>query len=190
MYCCNFTLLPSFFDVKKQRPTMNLEKCYQCSANILISLDLKVYFSLVTCKINNLITLSSTNQIIEISVRWWLVAKLKDSDSDYDSDSEVESKTNAKLMTKLKKNFIMKKFNKNVIIIIDNYYGDYLLLLMIICYYWWLLVIAIKQIVVVYIRRLLGHFLNFLFFFCNKIPQALKSTLNILVFFQIRFCQL
>ena len=67
MYCRNFTVLSSFFDVKKQRPTMNLEKCYQCSANIEISLDLKVYFSLVTCKINNLIVLRPTNQIIEIS---------------------------------------------------------------------------------------------------------------------------
>ena len=60
------------------------------------------------------------------------MAKLKDSDSDYDSDSEVESKSNTKLMTKLKKNFIMKNLNKKVIIIIDNCYGDYLLLLMII----------------------------------------------------------
>ena len=65
----NFTVLSSFFDVKKQRPTMNLEKCYQCSVNIEISLDLKVYFSQVTCKINNLIALRSTNQIIEISAR-------------------------------------------------------------------------------------------------------------------------
>ena len=67
MYCRNFTVLSSFFDVKKQRPTMNLEKCYQCSVNIEISLDLKVYFSLVTCKINNLIALCSTNQMTEIS---------------------------------------------------------------------------------------------------------------------------
>ena len=67
MYCRNFTVLSSFIDVKKQRPTMNLEKCYQCSVNIEISLGFKVYFSLVTCKINNLIALRSTNQIIEIS---------------------------------------------------------------------------------------------------------------------------
>ena len=67
MYCRNFTVLPSFFDVKKQRSTMKLKKCYQCSVNIEISLDLKVYFSLVTCKINDLIALRSTNQIIEIS---------------------------------------------------------------------------------------------------------------------------
>ena len=67
MYCRNFTVLSSFFDVKKQRPTMNLEKCYQCSVNIEISLDLKVYFSLVTCKINNLIALRLANQITEIS---------------------------------------------------------------------------------------------------------------------------
>ena len=52
---------------------MNLEKCYQCSVNIEISLGLKVYFSLVACKINNLIALRSTNQIIEISAPWSLV---------------------------------------------------------------------------------------------------------------------
>ena len=51
---------------------MNLQKCYQYSANIEISLDLKVNFSLVTCKINNLIALSPTNQITEISAPWWL----------------------------------------------------------------------------------------------------------------------
>ena len=67
MYCRNFTVLSSFFDVKKQRPTMNLEKCYQYSVNIEISLDLKVYFSLVTCKINNLIALRSTSHITKIS---------------------------------------------------------------------------------------------------------------------------
>ena len=67
MYCRNFTALSSFFDVKKQRPKTNLEKFYQISVNTEISLDLKVYFSLVTCKINNLIALRSTNQIIEIS---------------------------------------------------------------------------------------------------------------------------
>ena len=31
---------------KKQRPKTNLEKCYQCSVNIEISLNLKVCFSL------------------------------------------------------------------------------------------------------------------------------------------------
>ena len=67
MYCRNFTVLSSFFDVTKQRPTMDLKKCYQYSVNIEISLDLKVYFTLVACKINNLIELRSTNQIIEIS---------------------------------------------------------------------------------------------------------------------------
>ena len=51
---------------------MNLEKCYQCSGNIETSQDLKAYFSLVTCKINNLIALRSTNQITEISAPWWL----------------------------------------------------------------------------------------------------------------------
>ena len=67
MSCRNFTVLSSFFDIKKQRPTMNLEKCYQSSVNIKISVDLKVYFSLVKCKINNLIALRLTNQITEIS---------------------------------------------------------------------------------------------------------------------------
>ena len=67
MYCSNFTALSSFFDFKKQRPKTNLEKSYQCSVNIDISLDLKVCFSLVTYKINNLIALRSTNQVIEIS---------------------------------------------------------------------------------------------------------------------------
>ena len=71
MYCRN--VLSSFFDVKKQRSIMNLEKCYQYSANIEIPLDLKVYFSLVTCEINNLISLRSTNQITEIFAPWWLV---------------------------------------------------------------------------------------------------------------------
>ena len=66
--------MSSFFDVKEQRPTMNLEKYYQCSVNIEISLDLKVCFSLVSCKINNLIALCSTNQIIEISASWWLIS--------------------------------------------------------------------------------------------------------------------
>ena len=51
---------------------MNLEKSYQFSASIEISLDLKVYFSLVTCKIKNLIALCSTNKITEISAPWWL----------------------------------------------------------------------------------------------------------------------
>ena len=66
MYCRNFAALSSFVDVKKQRPTMNLEKYYKCSVNIEISPDLKVYFSLVACKINNLTALYSTNQITEI----------------------------------------------------------------------------------------------------------------------------
>ena len=51
---------------------MNLEKCYQCGVNIEISLDLKVYFTLVACKINNLIALRSANQFIEISEASWL----------------------------------------------------------------------------------------------------------------------
>ena len=56
---------------------MNLEKCYQCSVNNEISLYLKVCFCLVTCKINNLIALRSTNQITEISTPWWLELKLE-----------------------------------------------------------------------------------------------------------------
>ena len=44
----NFTALSSFFDVKRQRPKSNLEKCYQCSVSLEISLDFKVCFSLVT----------------------------------------------------------------------------------------------------------------------------------------------
>ena len=67
MYCPKFIALFSFFDVKKQIPTMNLEKCYQCSANIEFSLDVKDYFSLVTCKINNLIAFRSTNQFTGVS---------------------------------------------------------------------------------------------------------------------------
>ena len=43
---------------------------------IEISLDLKVYFSLVTSKIDNLIAPPSTNQITEISAPWWLQKKL------------------------------------------------------------------------------------------------------------------
>ena len=46
---------------------MNLQNNYQCSVNIEISLNLKVYFSLVTFKINNLVALRLTNQITEIS---------------------------------------------------------------------------------------------------------------------------
>ena len=63
----NFTVFSSFFDVKKQKPKTDLEKYYQCSIRFEISLDLKVCFSLVTYKINNLIALRSTNQITEIS---------------------------------------------------------------------------------------------------------------------------
>ena len=54
---------------------MNLKKCYEFSVNIEISLVFKVYFSLVTCKINNLIALRSTSQIIEISAPW-LIRKM------------------------------------------------------------------------------------------------------------------
>ena len=40
---------PSFFEVKKQRPKTNLEKCYQTSVSNDVPLDLKVSFPLVTC---------------------------------------------------------------------------------------------------------------------------------------------
>ena len=50
------------FDIKKQRPKTNLEKCYQCSVTIEISLDLKVCLAF-----NTLIELRLTNQITEIS---------------------------------------------------------------------------------------------------------------------------
>ena len=46
---------------------MDLEKCYQFSVSIEISLNLKVCFSLETHKFNKLIALRSTNQITEIS---------------------------------------------------------------------------------------------------------------------------
>ena len=42
------SLHSSFFDVKKQGPTTNPENSYQCSISIEISLDRKVYISLVT----------------------------------------------------------------------------------------------------------------------------------------------
>ena len=64
--------MSSFFDVKKQIPKTNFEKCYQCSVNIETSLEFKVYFSLVTRKISNSIALRSNNQITEISAPWWL----------------------------------------------------------------------------------------------------------------------
>ena len=40
MYFRNLTVLSSFFDVKKQRPKTNFEKCYQCTVNIEIVLTL------------------------------------------------------------------------------------------------------------------------------------------------------
>ena len=70
MYCRNFTVFSSFFRRQKtkiyneSRKLLPLKHC-NYHGNIEISLDLKVYFSLVTCKINNLIALRSTNQITE-----------------------------------------------------------------------------------------------------------------------------
>ena len=51
-YFCYFTVISSSFDVqkkktkqnKKRRPKTDLEKCFQCSVSIKISLDLKVCF--------------------------------------------------------------------------------------------------------------------------------------------------
>ena len=88
MYCCNFTVLSSFFDVKKQRPKTNFGKYFQCKVNTEISIDLKVYFSLVTCKINNLIALHSTNQITEISTPWWLTKEFKGKISCFGENTE------------------------------------------------------------------------------------------------------
>ena len=50
------------FSTSKNKDLQQISK----SAYIEISLDLKVYFSLVTCKINNLIALRSTNQTTKI----------------------------------------------------------------------------------------------------------------------------
>ena len=37
----NYTALSSFFDIKKERPKISLEKCYQCcSVSTEISVDL------------------------------------------------------------------------------------------------------------------------------------------------------
>ena len=57
-----------FSDVKKQRHKTGLEKYYQHSVSIENSVDLKVCFSLLTYKVNNLLALRSTNQITGISV--------------------------------------------------------------------------------------------------------------------------
>ena len=56
---------------------MDLEKCYQFSFSIEISLNLEVCLSLETHKFNKLIALRSTNQITEISAAWWLYLTLK-----------------------------------------------------------------------------------------------------------------
>ena len=44
----SYTVLAYFFDIKIQRPKTDLEKCYQCSVSFEISLDFKLYFSLLT----------------------------------------------------------------------------------------------------------------------------------------------
>ena len=61
--------MPEFLIAK----SIILGKSYQCSVGIEIYLDLKVCFYLVTYQnFNNLIALSSANQITEISASWWL----------------------------------------------------------------------------------------------------------------------
>ena len=46
--CISHILINFHIGFKKQRPEKNLRKCYQCSVNIEIFLDLKVCFSLET----------------------------------------------------------------------------------------------------------------------------------------------
>ena len=64
----------NFFFQRQKAKTFktDLEKCYQCSVSIEISLDLKVYFSQVTYEINSLITILLSNQIPKISAQWWI----------------------------------------------------------------------------------------------------------------------
>ena len=127
------------------------------------------------------------------------MAKLKDSDSDYDSDSEAESKSNAK------KTLFWINLNKNVIIIIiidfycfllllmiiiDYYYGDHLLLLMIVLLLLMIIGYCNKTNFSSSMYKVIRPVLNFLYFFYDKISEALESTINMLVFFRIRFCQL
>ena len=72
--------MSSFFRRQKNKPKTDLEKRNQCSVSIEISLGneakllkaMKICFSLVTYKNNNLIALRLTNQVTEISVPWWL----------------------------------------------------------------------------------------------------------------------
>ena len=63
-----------FFFQRQKTKTFktDLEKCYQCSVSIDISLDLKVYFSQVMYEINSLITILLSNQIHKISAQWWI----------------------------------------------------------------------------------------------------------------------
>ena len=62
LHCIVLFPTPKSKDLK-----IDLGECYQFIVSIEISLDLKVYFSLVTYKINKLTALHSTNQITEIS---------------------------------------------------------------------------------------------------------------------------
>ena len=62
LHCIVLFSTPKSKDLK-----IDLGECYQFIVSIEISLDLKVYFSLVTYKINKLTALHSTNQITEIS---------------------------------------------------------------------------------------------------------------------------
>ena len=85
-------------------------------------------------------------------------------------------------------------------IVIDYYYGDYLLLLIIVIDDYLLLLMIIcycnKTNFSSSIYKVVRPVLKFLFFFTmrfHKYKKALKSTkstINLLVFFRIRFCQL
>ena len=86
-----------------------------------------------------------------------------------------------------------------LMIVIDYYYGDYLLLLMIVIDDYLLLMIICycnKTKFSSSIYKVIRPVLKFLFSLMmrfHKYKKALKSTkstINLLVFFQIRFCQL
>ena len=70
-YWCNFTVLFTFFNVKKERLKTDRKKCYKCSANIefFFFLDLKVCFSLITWKI--MIKLHSFRPIKSLKFLHW-----------------------------------------------------------------------------------------------------------------------
>ena len=57
----SFTVFSSLFDIKKERPKMDLVNGNQCSISIEISLESQSLFSLVTYKTKNLIVFHSAN---------------------------------------------------------------------------------------------------------------------------------